>query len=389
MNRAFLYAMGLVICLTASLVGYGIYINYQGENNINNRISNRTAELKCSVVKEREIYPIYTLDEVTFYSDSMSDAVAKVEGTVTVSHIYKNKQVKTGDVLFTVSNEDVPLQKIQATSNLAKVKAQLKQAENTFNRYKELMDFDATSKQKYDEAEANYHSMLAAVEEAEAQIKMADLMQSRLNIVSPIDGRVTIIYRGLGDYVQKGQAVCLIGDFDDMWFACNMQDKIIRKMVRDSATDKFDGVFENGLTNNKTYTTEYGADNKGKSQKFPLVIDGIFPSLDVEANMRRVVWRIDNRTAMLEPRSYSGVEIRSGQKVKVLSVPVTAFVDSGSDVLYVVTTDGRLEQRKVVSGVSDENYVEILSGLNEGDIVVKTAVNTIHGDIPVKPIIEE
>lgn len=389
MNRAFLYAMGLVICLTASLVGYGIYVNYQGENNISDRISNRTIELKCSVVKEREIYPIYTLDEVTFYSDSMSDAVAKVEGTVIVSNIFKNKQVKAGDVLFTVSNEDIPLQKIQATSNLAKVNAQLKQAENTFSRYKELMELDATSKQKYDEAEANYHSMLAAVEEAEAQIKMAELMQGRLNIVSPIDGRVTIIYRGLGDYVQKGQAVCLIGDFDDMWFACNMQDEIIKKMVRNFATDKFDAVFDNGLTSNKTYTTEYGADNKGKSQNFPLVIDGIFPSLDVEANMRRVVWRIDNRTAMLEPRSYSDVEIRSGQKVKVLSVPVTAFVDSGRDVLYVVTTDGKLEQRKVVSGVSDENYVEILSGLNEGDIVVKTAVNTIHGDIPVKPVIEE
>jgi len=91
---------------------------------------------------------------------------------------------------------------------------------------------------------------------------------------------------------------------------------------------------------------------------------------------------VPNDNLLLIPGMYAEVDLRLAQRNRVLTVPVTA-VDAGDESssgaahgprttgqVMVVTPNNRVEVRKIALGLETANKVEVLSGLNDGDMVV-------------------
>jgi len=85
-----------------------------------------------------------------------------------------------------------------------------------------------------------------------------------------------------------------------------------------------------------------------------------------------------NPTLVLIPGMYAEVDLSLARRNGVLSVPVTA-VDADNEKgsggtqggqVMVVTPNNRVELRKISLGLETADRVEVLSGLNEGDMVV-------------------
>jgi multidrug efflux pump subunit AcrA (membrane-fusion protein) len=80
-----------------------------------------------------------------------------------------------------------------------------------------------------------------------------------------------------------------------------------------------------------------------------------------------------------------------GAKAKVLTVPVSAIIDSGARQMALVQVgdakDGRFEPREVKPGARSENYLEVLSGLREGELVVTSANFLIDAESNLKAAI--
>lgn len=72
----------------------------------------------------------------------------------------------------------------------------------------------------------------------------------------------------------------------------------------------------------------------------------------------------------------------------MLAVPMSALSDQNGDVVYVWNADGLLERREVKTGVDDTEYIEILSGLQPGDIVITSGAEGLEdgmkADVEVK-----
>jgi hypothetical protein len=68
---------------------------------------------------------------------------------------------------------------------------------------------------------------------------------------------------------------------------------------------------------------------------------------------------------------------------------VAAFVDESHDRVSVMEADGRLGFRDVTTGVSDGNYIEIISGLQLGDIVITADTEGIAAGTEIELTIEE
>ena len=49
------------------------------------------------------------------------------------------------------------------------------------------------------------------------------------------------------------------------------------------------------------------------------------------------------------------------------------MTDSNRNAVFVVTREETLERRPVKTGIDDGNYIEIVSGVNEGEVVVTSA----------------
>ena len=96
----------------------------------------------------------------------------------------------------------------------------------------------------------------------------------------------------------------------------------------------------------------------------------ITPPLSEPADIRRAVWEVDNRSRLLEPMTYMGLTLSSEKKHDCLTVPRKAMVDADFSKVMVVDGEGIIHLRSVAAGVSDEDFVEIIDGLQEGEVVL-------------------
>lgn len=365
------YIIGLVFILIAAiaLVGYGTYLNKAGENKITERMENRLIPLQGDVAKFRSIRPILTLDTINLYSEEMADAVALIDGRLESAYVTKNSNVREGQVIFTIVNEEIALKIQQADSSILRAEAQLAQAKSNYARYTRLRDRNATSVEKFEEAQMTYQASEAALMEARAVKQQLLVQESRQQVTAPLNGEVLIMYRQPGAYVTAGTPIALIGNFQRLFFSLPLDNRTSQRL---SASRNFELNFHNVRALRKAYDTDYAAGNLGDKQVFPVYIREIMPSLSEPAAMRKVLFEVDNRAGLLEQQAYGGVELSETRPHRALTIPLSAMNDSGHDSVFVFVNE-TIERRKVQAGADDGVYIEVFSGLSEGDIVITSA----------------
>ena len=376
-----LYIIGLVFILlfAVAMVAYGTYLNKAGENQITERMENRTIPLQGDVAKFRSIRPVLVLDTVNLYSEEMADAVALIDGRVADAYVAKNSNVRAGQVLFNLVNEDIPLKIRQADSSILRAEAQLAQAKNSFARYTRLMNRNATSREKFEEAQTMYQAAEASLSEAIAVKQQLLVQEARQQVIAPLDGEVLIIYRQPGAYVTAGTPVALIGNFQRLYFSLPLDNRTAQRL---SINRRFELNFKNSRALRKAYDTDYAAGNLGDEQVFPVYVREIMPALNEPAAMRKVLFEVDNSVGLLEQQAYGGVDLLETAPHRALTVPLAAMSDSNRNSVFVVV-DETLEKREVQSGADDGSFIEIFAGLSEGDIVVTSAAKGLEAGMKV------
>ena len=365
------FYIGLAIILTAALmlVGYGAYLNHTGEYQIAERMEGRVTALKGDRAKVRPLAPGLRFNVINLSSEEMADAVAIIDGRITESFVDKNSRVEAGDVLFTLTDENIPLQIQQAESAILKAEADLSNCASIFHRQERMLAKSATSQEKYDTALTNYRAAEAALKSARAQRDRYLVQESRQRVTAPISGEVLILYRQPGAFVTAGTSVALVGNFRQLAFSTPLNDKIARHLAVGSVGTL---TLHTGSDSHmgKAYDTDFAAGNAGANQAYQLTVQEISPPLTEPAAMRNVRWTLDNSMGMLEPHTYEGARISMSGVHTALSVPLGALRGTGRDTVFVLTAENTLEKRKVETGVDDGKYIEILSGLAEGETVI-------------------
>ena len=375
------YAVGLVVILMMAigLIVYGTYLNESGENQIAMRMKERTIPLQGERAKYRNLSPVFKLETINLSSDEMADAVALINGRIENSFVKKNSYVTRGQVIFELINEDIPVKIQQADSSIAKAEAQVLHARNSFDRYTRLKDRNATSLEKYDEAKLNYEAAQASLREAQAVKEQLLVQDSRQEVIAPIDGEILIMYKQIGAYVNAGTPIALVGNFERLTFSVPVEDAGARTL---SVGERFELNFMNSKSFKKAYDTEYGAGNLGSKQVFPVYVKEIMPDLNHQAAMRKVVFEVDNSVGILEQQAYSDVELIRSTSHNALTVPLTALSENRQYV-FIVTPENTLDRRRITMGADDGKYVEILTGLREGDTVITSATKGLEEGVRV------
>ena len=371
-----LYMLGLVMILlfAVAIISYGAWLNKSGENQISERMEKRTIPLQGAKVQMRDMHPTLFLETINLYSDEMADAVALIDGRVENIFVSKNSNVHRGEVIFTLVNDEIPLKIQQAESSIAKAEAQLLQARNSFERYSRLKDKNATSLEKYDEARMMYDAAQASLREAQAVKEQLLVQDSRQEVTSPLDGEILILYKQTGAYVTAGTPIALVGNFERLTFSLPVEDANARRL---SIGEQFELNFTNSKSFKKAYDTEYGAGNLGDNQVFTVHVKEIMPDLSQMAAMRKVVFEVDNRVGILEQQAYSDVQLIKSAAHNALTVPLSALSDNNQYV-FIITSENTLDRRKVSTGANDGRYVEILTGLKEGETVITSATKGLE-----------
>lgn len=144
-------------------------------------------------------------------------------------------------------------------------------------------------------------------------------------------------------------------------------------------------VFEQDIALVKTGAKAKVKINAYPGKLFEGAITYVYPTLNPATRTVSVRLEIANPDGQLKPAMFAQVEIPVADKDKVLTVPVSAVIDSGTrHIVLVQLAEGRFEPRSVSLGKRSNNYVEVLDGVGEGEQVVVAANFLIDAESNLK-----
>ena len=385
MKKPFYAGIAIIIILVGGLLIYGVYLNQHSEKIIDERLESMKLQLKGMEVKKRDLFPSVRLNLINLFSNEMVDVVSVSEGQIVKEFVQRDDRVQAGAPILELHNDTVELKLKQADADILEAESILMQAKNSYARYAELIEQNAISREKFEEAEMKVKTSQARLENQKMQKELLIVQQSRQTITSPIRGKILRIYKPQGSYVTQGTPVMLIGNFDKLYFK-QVIDDASAKII--AANNSLFLQFSNEESFSKVYGAGFESGNQGAKEKFKLKIAEISPELTENAEQREVTFEIDNSSGMLEPGFYDYVSFQSNLSYKCLTVPISAMIDDKWHSLFIVE-DGVLKKRKVTPGMNDGKFVEILSGLNEGEIVITSGTNGLQENIQIEVTLEE
>ena len=114
----------------------------------------------------------------------------------------------------------------------------------------------------------------------------------------------------------------------------------------------------------------------------------ISPMLDRDTRTAPVRIELDNRRGRLMPGMYVDVEIALDLGDR-LTIPREAVIFAGKRrIVFLDLGEGRLRPQQVKIGVSGDDHVEIVDGINEGDVVVSSGNFLIASESRLKSAVE-
>ena len=186
-----------------------------------------------------------------------------------------------------------------------------------------------------------------------------------LTFRSPVSGIVTEKKALQGLRFMPGEALYQIADLSSVWVVAD--------------------VFEQDIGFVKT-----GASAKVRINAYPdKVFDGrigyVYPTLNADTRTVPVRVELANPGLLLKPAMFAQVELPVSAKGSVVTVPLSAVIDSGTrQVVLVQQAEGRFAPREVRLGARSETHVEILDGIKDGEQVVVAANFLIDAESNLK-----
>ena len=266
----------------------------------------------------------------------------EVSGRITQLNFRDGDRVKKGQLLVQFDDQlpAAQVQQAQAELNIAK-------ANNTRNA--ELVAQNFISRRTLDES-------AAAQQVAEAKLALAFATQSRLKIMAPFDGLAGIRSVNVGDYLKDGADIVNLEDMDAIFVDYRLPERFQTKIRRgQSSVIELDAL---------------------PGRKFSAIVLAIDPLIDANGRSVGVRACIDNRRLQLRPGMFARVNAVFGQRDRARVIPEEAIVPQGGKqfVIKVVngtTPNSRVSQRTEVKlGLRSPGKVEVLEGLEPGDLVV-------------------
>jgi HlyD family secretion protein len=335
-----------------------------------------------------------------------------VSGEITELNIQEGDWVEQGDLLLRINPElyAANLDRMEASlnnmqSNLAQQKAQLKNAELKHNRNTNLYQKGAISSAEYETSQNSYElAQLAveatqySVESSKASLKEAQNNLNRTSIYAPISGTISRLNveqgeRVVGTAQMTGTELLRIADLAHMEVVVDVSENdILRVKLGDFADVNVDAYMKEkfeGLVTEIANSANLIGTSADQVTNFEVKIRILKSSYEQLT---------DNHKHPFRPGMTASVDIRTQIKenIKLLSIQsVTTRKDSSSVVLssrekyskdakeqeafecVFVHSNGEVKLVAVETGIQDDQNIEIISGLNEGDEIINAPYGAV------------
>jgi HlyD family secretion protein len=284
--------------------------------------------------------------------------------------VEEGDSVEAGDLLMTNGGTSAVLDLKSRQAELSGLQAQYGQARDLAQKNKALYDQGALSYQEYNAADTAAKQLAAQIAALKYSIDSYAESTGAEGVTAPVGGVLTGVFVKEGESVSAGDPLFEISDLDGLYVKPDFlaeDANLIRE--RDPVR-----IFNEDANFN---------DEGGTVKKIFLKAEDKMSDLGV--NQRRVTVEISFGSAStLRLGSNVDVEIAVEKKEKVLRVPDLAVFEKDHKNCVYVIEGGKAVLRRLETGLEGEDFIEVISGLSEGERVIVSPGEDVEDGIRVK-----
>lgn len=259
-------------------------------------------------------------------------------GTIRQLRFKLGDQVKKGQILVVLDTRLLGLDLQKSETNAAKLRSDLK-------TYRELLEGEATTKEKVNELEQSYADALNQSKQIREQISDA-------NIKSPTSGTISQKLAEEGVFVNAGTELGTI---------VNLSKSKVQV----------------ALTEAEVYLITQGQKVKISTDVYPGkvfsgVVSFISPQADETRSYQVEVMISNSGNDILRSGTFVYADFSTKSSQKMLMIPREALTESVQNASVYVVNQNKVKLQKINVGNENNGWIEVRSGLKAGDVVVSS-----------------
>jgi HlyD family secretion protein len=339
-----------------------------------------------------------------------------VSGEIVEMNVKEGDNVTKGQLLCRIKPDTYISQRDRSMAAISSAKArqsqteaQFIQADLSFKRSKQLFEEQTISKSEFEQAQASYTVAKSEVDaarfsviSAEASLKEANENLTKTTIYAPMTGTVSMLLVELGERVvgtsmMTGTEMMRVADLSRMEARVEVNENdIVRVNLGDTALISVDAYLDHKFKGvvteiaNSAKTTGVSADQVTNFDVKILVLAGSYQKLVKAGEINP-----------LRPGMSASVDIQTETRKSVLSVPIQSVTtrtdttkmqvtasDEDIRTLIFISEGTYALAKDVKTGIQDNSFIEITSGIKEGDQVITAPFSAISKKLSDSTIIQ-
>ena len=323
--------ISLFICIMVLFSAAGCK---KSETAVSESISEVNVTVKKAEIKKIESTVTY-IGEIK--AEGKATVTAKVSGSV--ENIYKEigDYVYEGEVVLKIEDGDYDLSYRQA-------KIEYDDAQTNLNNYQILYNNGAVSKTTLDGAQKRF-------ENAKITLQKAQKALSDTEVKAPISGYIASKNLSVGQIVSPGLELFSIKETDKLNAQINVTEAVIRSVK----------IGSKAIVNVES----------DKTSKIEGEVTAFSPAKDDKTGMYTVIVKLENSENTISDGMFAEVKLTLDEKENSIAIPTDSIMEDEDGKLYVyVAKDKKAKRTYIKTGISNDEYTEVLSGIKEGmDII--------------------
>lgn len=294
----------------------------------------------------------YYSNTATLEAVQEATIVSKVRGIVQNIKVEEGDYVKAGQILAKIEDDQYRIESERA-------KATMDRLYNDYQRNKELFDKKLISAEVYENSRYEYESQKSAYE-------LAQLNYDYTSIKSPISGVISERYIKVGNMIGTDQQVFMVTNFDPIQANLFIPEHERYKMKKGLRAELLADAIPGKIFSGK--------------------IERISPTIDSQTGTFKVTVYLDDNEDMLRPGMFGRVKIVYDTRMNTKMIPKAAIISEDETQSVFVIKDSLAFRKIIRTGYVNGTNIEVLDGLEEGEIVVTTGQGSLTDSTRVNVI---
>ena len=304
-------------------------------------------------------------------SSQTANISTRVMGYITKLNVKVGDHVNAGQLIATISNNDIIAKRSQVDASITEAEAALKNAQKDYDRFTALYKQQSATAKELDNVTLQYNSMKAKVETAKQMRNEVNAMLAYTTLTAPFAGTVTQKFADAGNMANPGMPIVTIEQSGTYQVSASVPETEI-----------------NQVKLGETVTVTIRSIDKSFNGK----VIQINPSSQFTGGQYLIKISIpDNDKKGLYAGMYANIGINTAAKSKDINavnavlVPVSCIINKDQLTgLYTISSNNTALLRWVRLGKTYGDKVEVISGLDKSEPFIVSAEGKLYNSVPVK-----